>query len=72
MKCLGETAKEVASRLRQLAGGVAEPADAEAIEQYADWLEAHPDDEEFKDLLSNAIEDVEKSPGGRSETGMPQ
>ena len=34
---------EVARRMRQLAAGIANAADAEAIRQYAEWLEANPD-----------------------------
>ena len=58
MRCLGETASDVAARMRQLAAGVANPADAEAIHQYADWIETHPGDEEFKDFLALTTEEA--------------
>jgi hypothetical protein len=49
MKCLDETPEQVANRMRELAAGVANPADADAIKRYADWLERHPDAEELRD-----------------------
>lgn len=36
--------------MRQLAEGVASPADAEEIRRYAEWLEANPDAAETPDL----------------------
>jgi hypothetical protein len=39
MKCLDETAVDIARRMRALADGVSDPSDAEAIRRYADWLE---------------------------------
>lgn len=50
MNCLDETAGQVAHRIRQLATGVGDPADAEAIMRYADWLEADPDGSARQDL----------------------
>jgi hypothetical protein len=51
VKCLDETAKEIAGRMRALAAGLSDPADARAIKLYADWLETHPDAEEIKDMV---------------------
>jgi hypothetical protein len=51
VKCLDETPKEIADRMRAVAAGLSDPEDAEAIRQYAAWLEAHPDDDEVKDLV---------------------
>lgn len=52
MKCLDETPKEIADRMRGVAAGLSDPADARAIRLYADWLETHPDAEEVKDLFN--------------------
>jgi hypothetical protein len=49
--------------MRQLAAGVANPADAEAIQQYADWLEAHPEDEEFRDFLALTTQELAETGG---------
>ena len=54
VKCLDETAKEIAGRMRALAAGLSDPADARAIRLYADWLETHPDAEEVKDFVKPA------------------
>jgi hypothetical protein len=40
MKCLDETAEDVARRMRALAAGVSDAADAQAIRRYADWIES--------------------------------
>lgn len=50
MKCLDETAGQVASRMRQLATGLGNPADVEAIMRYASWLEANPESVLKQDL----------------------
>jgi hypothetical protein len=39
MKCLDETPEEIARRMRALADGVTNPADAQAIRAYASWIE---------------------------------
>jgi hypothetical protein len=36
--------------MRQLATGLANPADAAVITSYADWLKAHPDAAELDDF----------------------
>jgi hypothetical protein len=51
VKCLNETPKQIADRMRAVATGLSDPADARAIRLYADWLEAHPDAEEVKELV---------------------
>jgi hypothetical protein len=48
---LDETPKEIADRMRAVAAGLSDPADARAIKLYADWLETHPDAEEMKDMV---------------------
>ena len=53
VKCLDETPKEIADRMRAVAAGLSNPADARAIKLYADWLETHPDAEEIKDMLNS-------------------
>ena len=53
MKCLDETPKEIADRMRAVAAGLSNPADARAIKSYADWLETHPDAEEMKDMVKS-------------------
>jgi hypothetical protein len=50
---LDETAKEIAGRMRALAAGLSDPADARAIKLYADWIETHPDAEEIKDMVKS-------------------
>ena len=54
VKCLDETPKEIADRMRAVAAGLSNPADAKAIKLYADWLETHPDAEEVKNLVKPA------------------
>ena len=54
VKCLDETPKEIADRMRAVAAGLSDPADARAIKLYADWLETHPDADEVKDLVKPA------------------
>lgn len=54
MKCLDETPKEIADRMRAIAAGLSDSADARAIRLYADWLETHPDAYEVKDLVKPA------------------
>jgi hypothetical protein len=49
---LDETPKDIADRMRALAAGLTDPADASAIRLYADWLETHPDAEEVKELVN--------------------
>ena len=39
MKCLDETPRQVAMRMRSLADGVTKESDATEIRRYADWLE---------------------------------
>lgn len=39
MKRLGETAPQVAERIRSLADGLADQTDAASVRSYADWLE---------------------------------
>jgi hypothetical protein len=51
MKCLDETAEDFAKRMRELAPGTVNTADADAIRRYASWIEAHPDAEEVQDLV---------------------
>ena len=58
VKCLDETAKEIADRMRAVAAGLSDPADVRAIKLYADWLETHPDAEETKDMVRSG-EDAE-------------
>jgi hypothetical protein len=36
--------------MRQLAEGVADPADVEAIKRYADWLEENPGAAELEEV----------------------
>ncbi len=50
MKCLGETTREVAQRMRQIASGLADPADAEEARRYADWLEKNSDAAEEQNI----------------------
>jgi hypothetical protein len=50
---LDETPKEIADRMRAVAAGLSDPADARAIRLYADWLETHPDAEEMKDMVKS-------------------
>lgn len=71
MRCLRETARDVAERMRQIAGGVASPADAEAIYQYADWIEQHPDDEEFKEFLALTTEEAARDKSGEGTSPRP-
>ena len=54
VKCLDETPKEIADRMRAVAAGLSDPADARAIKLYADWLETHPDAEEIKDMVESS------------------
>lgn len=54
MKCLDETPKEIADRMRAVAAGLSDPADARAIRLYAEWLERHPVAKEVKDLVKPA------------------
>lgn len=51
---MDETPKEIADRMRAVAAGLSDPADARAIKLYADWLETHPDAEEVKNLIRPA------------------
>ena len=51
MKCLHETPKDIAERMREVAGRVSSTADARIIRRYADWIEQHPDADEVKALL---------------------
>jgi hypothetical protein len=51
VKCLDETPKEIAARMRGVAEGMTNPVDVEAIRRYADWVETHPDADEVKDLV---------------------
>ena len=51
VKCLDETPREIADRMRAVAAGLSDPADTRAIRLYADWLETHPDAEEVKALV---------------------
>jgi hypothetical protein len=53
MKCLDETPEQVANRMRELAAGIANPADAQAIRRYADWLERNPDADELQETGSS-------------------
>ena len=53
VKCLDETPEEIADRMRAVAAGLSDPADARAIKLYADWLETHPDAEEMKDMVKS-------------------
>jgi hypothetical protein len=39
--------------MRELAVGVANPADADAIRRYASWIEANPDADEVQDLVAS-------------------
>lgn len=57
MKCLDETQEEIARRMRELAAGVTNPADAEAIRRYADWLERTGDTVEASEPVVAGIED---------------
>ena len=50
MKCLDETPADISKRMRKLAGGMTNPADAEAILRYASWIEANPNAAELQDL----------------------
>lgn len=54
VKCLDETPREIADRMRAVAAGLSDPADARAIRLYADWIEAHPDAVEVQDLVKPA------------------
>ena len=51
LKSLHDTAADIAKRMREIAAGVANPADAEAIMLYANWIEANPDADEVKELV---------------------
>ena len=62
MKGLDETPADIARRMRQLAAGVADPADAKAIKLYADWIEAHPEDDEVRELVARSQQE-EPTPG---------
>lgn len=53
VKCLDETPKEIADRMRAVAAGLSNPADARAIKLYADWLETHPDAAEIEDMVKS-------------------
>ena len=63
MKCLDETAHDIARRMRSLADGVSNPADAEAIRRYADWLERSDNTEEAAAVEPKNDED-ESATGG--------
>ncbi len=54
MKCLDETPKEIADRMRAVAAGLSNAADARTIRLYADWLETHGIAEKVKDLIKPA------------------
>lgn len=54
VKCLDETPKEIADRMRAVAAGLSNAADARTIRLYADWLETHGDAEEVRDLVKPA------------------
>jgi hypothetical protein len=40
MKCLESRPIQIADKMRQVAAGVLDPSQAEAIRRYASWLEA--------------------------------
>jgi hypothetical protein len=40
---LDETPKEIADRMRAVAAGLSNSADARATRLHADWLETHPE-----------------------------
>jgi hypothetical protein len=60
MRRLGETSKDVAKRVRELAAGVTDPSDARAILRYAAWLEARPDSDQVQDLGEQWQEDEQR------------